>query len=431
VIEIEARMSELDGLGLRRKTRLVSGPQGPRVVLDGKPTLVLCSSNYLGLADHPLVREAAGDAAMRWGVGAAATRLGSGTMTIHRRLEERLAAFLQRESALLFGSGYLAGLGVIAALARPGDVVFTDHESSGSMIDGCRLSGAEVFIYDHLDVDHLRWGIAKAEGRGALIVTHSVFPLDGDVAPLREIVELAQRRRLRVMVDEGHGIGMLGYGGRGALAELGIEDQVDVIVGTLGHALGSYGGFVASHGVMAEYLLNASRTVQFSSAPSPPAAAAALAALTMLEERPQMVSKLAANAALMRGELELRGFYFDPVPTAIFSIPLGDPALANHLCEAMLKRGVLTEAVCPPVVPAITSRLRLTVMASHRREELKDAAAVVADACLAAGFEPATSDLVDEYDDSALASQATELFDVEFQSSPQIFDVEAGERLAA
>jgi glycine C-acetyltransferase/8-amino-7-oxononanoate synthase len=424
VIEIEARMSELDDLGLRRKTRLVSGPQGPRVVLDGKPTLVLSASNYLGLADHPRVREAAAEAATRWGCGAGASRLVSGTMTIHRRLEERLAAFVRRQSALLFGSGYLAGLGVIASLARPGDVVFSDAESSGSIVDGCRLSGAEVFVYDHLDVDHLRWGIGKAEARGALIVTHSVFPIDGDLAPLAEIVELAQRRELRLVVDEGHGIGMLGDGGRGALAQLDLEDQVDVIVGTLGHALGSYGGFVACHRGMADYLLNASRTLQFSSAPSPPAAAAALAALTLLEQRPQLVSKLRANASLLRSELELHGFYFDPGETAIFSIPLGDPGFATGVCEATLKRGVLTESVCPPTVPAISSRLRLTVMASHRQDELRGAAGVVADACLAAGFEP------DAQEDGAAVVEpqpSSERFGVTRRSSG-IFDVE---RLAA
>src|SRR5205085_8491814 len=215
-------------------TRLVSGPQGPHVVLDGKPVLLLCSNNYLGLADHPRVREAAARAAMRWGVGAGASRLVSGTMTIHRRLEERLAAFKRRESALLFGSGFLANTGVIAALARPGDVIFSDELNHASIIDGCRLSRAEVFIYDHCDVEHLAWGIAQAQGRGALIVTDTVFSMDGDLAPLVEIVELARRRRIRVVVDEAHATGTLGPGGRGALADTGLEEEVDVIVGTLG-----------------------------------------------------------------------------------------------------------------------------------------------------------------------------------------------------
>src|SRR5437763_16097270 len=210
MIEIEARLDELKAVGLHHRTRLVSGPQGPHVVLDGKPVLLLCSENYLGLADHPRVREAAADAAMRWGVGAGASRLVSGTMTVHRRLEERLAAFERRDSALLFGSRFLANAGVIAALARPGDVVFSDEGNHASLIDGCRLSRAEVFVYDHCDVEHLAWGLEQAEGRGALIVTDSVFSMDGDVAPLEEIIELAEHHRIRLMVDEAHATGTVG-----------------------------------------------------------------------------------------------------------------------------------------------------------------------------------------------------------------------------
>ena len=264
MIEIEARLDELKALGLHRRTRLVSGPQGPHVLLDGKPVLLLCSNNYLGLADHPRVREAAADAAMRWGVGAGASRLVSGTMTIHRRLEDRLAAFQGRQSALLFGSGYLANTGTIAALARPGDVVFSDELNHASLTDGCRLSRADVFVYDHGDMEHLEWGIREAEGRGTLIVTESVFSMDGDIAPLDEIVELAQRHELRTLIDDAHGTGALGPGGRGALAEAGLEDQVDVIVGNLGKALGSYGAFVACDHQMSRYLLNAARTFVFS-----------------------------------------------------------------------------------------------------------------------------------------------------------------------
>src|SRR3984957_6758085 len=308
MIEIEARLDELKASGLRRRTRLVSGPQGAHVLLDGQPVLLLCSNNYLGLADHPRVREAAADAAMRWGVGAGASRLVSGTMTIHRRLEERLAAFKGREAALLFGSGYLANTGTIAALARPGDVVFSDELNHASIVDGCRMSRAEVFVYDHCDVEHLAWGIAEAEGRGALIVTDSVFSMDGDVAPLRELVELAQRRRVRLVVDDAHGTGALGPGGRGAVAEAGVEDEVDVIVGTLGKSLGSYGAFVACDRKLARYLVNASRTFIFSTAPPPPAVAGALAALDELEQRPERVRKLASNAAALRDELDRQGF---------------------------------------------------------------------------------------------------------------------------
>jgi glycine C-acetyltransferase/8-amino-7-oxononanoate synthase len=388
MIEIEARLDELKALGLHRRTRLVSGPQGPHVLLDGKPVLLLCSNNYLGLADHPRVREAAADAAMRWGVGAGASRLVSGTMTIHRRLEERLAEFKGRESALLFGSGYLANAGTVAALARPGDVIFSDAHNHASLIDGCRLSRAEVFVYEHGDIDHLAWGIEQADGRGALIVTDSVFSMDGDVAPLTEIVELAQRQGIRTLVDEAHGTGALGPGGRGALADEGLEDQVDVIVGTLGKALGSYGAFVACDRRMSRYLVNAARTFIFSTALPPPAVAAALTALDLLLERPERVQRLAANAAVLRRELEREGFDVAGSATQIIPLLVGDAGLAMTMCEAALKRGVFAQAIRPPTVPAMTSRLRLSVMATHREAEMVRAARALGSAAREVGFDP-------------------------------------------
>ncbi len=390
MIDIEARLGELRSLGLHRRTRLVSGPQGPRVVLDGKPVLLLCSNNYLGLADHPALRQAAGDAAMRWGVGAGASRLVSGTMTIHRRLEEQLAEFKRRETALVFGSGYLANAGSIAALARQGEVVFSDELNHASIIDGCRLSRAEVFVYNHCDPEHLQWGIEQAEGRGALIVTDSVFSMDGDVAPLTEIVELAERHRLRTLVDEAHATGVLGPGGRGALAEAGLEDQVDVIVGTLGKALGSYGAFVACDAAMARYLVNAARTFIFSTALPPPAAAAALAALELLRERPHRVAKLNANANTLREGLEREGFDVAGSRTQILPLVIGEAQLAMQICEAALTQGVFAQAIRPPTVPPMTSRLRLAVMATHREEELRAAAQTLGQAARAAGFEPRT-----------------------------------------
>jgi glycine C-acetyltransferase/8-amino-7-oxononanoate synthase len=388
MIEIEARLSELRSLGLHHRVRLVSGPQGPHVVLDGKPVLLLCSDNCLGLADHPRVREAAAEAAMRWGVGAGASRLASGTMTVHRRLEERLAAFMRCESALLFGSGFLAGAGVIAALARPGDVVFSDALNQAALIDGCRLSRAEVFVYDHGDVEHLAWGLGQAHGRAALIATDSVFSLDGDVAPLDDVVELAQRHRVRLLVDESHGLGSLGPGGRGALAERGLEDQVDVIVGSLGEALGSYGAFVACDRVMTQYLLHAARTFVFSTAPAPPAVAGALAALTLLEERPRLVDKLRVNAAALRDGLTAEGFDLRGSRTHILALSAGEPELALRLAEATLSRSVFAQAVVPPATATTDSCLRLTAMASHRSEELRVAGRVIAQGARAVGIDP-------------------------------------------
>ena len=438
MIEIEARLGELEALGLRRRTRLVSGPQGPHVLLDGKPVLMLCSNNYLGLADHPRVREAAAEAAMRWGVGTGASRLVSGTMTIHRRLEERLADFERRQSALLFGSGFLANAGVIAALARPGDVVFSDERNHASIVDGCRLSRAEVFVYDHGDIEHLEWGIAKSEGRGALVVTDSVFSMDGDVAPLDDIVELARRRRIRVMVDEAHAIGALGPGGRGALAEAGLENEVDVIVGTLGKALGSYGAFVACDRQMADYLVNSVRTFTFSTAPAPPAVAGALAALALLEARPDLVAKLNANAAALREELGREGFEVRGCRAQIVPIAIGDPALAVQVCEASLERGVFAQPILPPTVPPMSSRLRLAVMASHRANELRAAAQVIARAVRAAGLDPrelAGEPRLAEVDDFGAEPpyEAVESAGLPDSGGPsrRIFDIEASERLAA
>ncbi|MBV8217067.1 MAG: aminotransferase class I/II-fold pyridoxal phosphate-dependent enzyme, partial [Solirubrobacterales bacterium] len=396
MIEIEARLSELRALGLHHRIRLVSGPQGPHVVLDGKPVLLLCSDNCLGMADHPRVREAAAEAAMRWGVGAGASRLASGTMTVHRRLEERLASFLRRDSALLFGSAFGAGAGIIAALARPGDVVFSDERNHASLIDGCRLSRAEVFVYDHLDTEHLAWGLAQNHGRAALIATEAVFSLDGAVAPLEDIVTLAQRHRVRLLVDESHGLGSLGPGGRGALAEHGLEDQVDVIVGTLGEALGSYGAFAACDRVMTQYLLHAARTLAFSTAPAPPAVAGALAALKLLDERPRLVEKLRLNSAALRDALEAEGFDdLGGSRTHILAFAVGEPEPALKMCEAALTRGVFAQAIVPPAIPSAESCVRLAVMASHRTEELRAAARVLAQAARATGFDPTATVVFD------------------------------------
>jgi glycine C-acetyltransferase/8-amino-7-oxononanoate synthase len=388
VTDIESRLADLRESDLFRRTRLVSGPQGPRVVLDGKPVLLLCSNNYLGLADHPRVREAAADAAMRWGVGSGSSRLVSGTMTIHRRLEDRLAAFERTEAALLFGSGYLANLGVVSALAGAGEVVLSDELNHASIVDGCRLSRAVTVVYDHCDLDHLEHELRAAEGRASVIVTDSVFSMDGDVAPLAGIVELARRYDCRVVVDEAHGTGCVGPGGRGAVAEAGLEGEVDVVVGTLGKALGSYGAYAACSAEMAQFLINAARSLIFSTAPPPPAVAGALAALELLVEQPRRVEKLQQNADVLRDELAREGFEVAGSTTQIVPLIVGDAGQAMAICEAGLERGVFAQAIRPPTVPAGTSRLRLAVMASHSKAELRDAARALGRAALHCGFRP-------------------------------------------
>jgi 8-amino-7-oxononanoate synthase len=397
VSEIEQRLEELERLGLHRRLRMVSGPQGPRVLLDGRPVLLLCSNNYLGLADHPRVREAAADAATRWGVGAGASRLVSGTMTIHRRLEERLAAWEGSEACLLFGSGYLANLGTIGALAGPGDTVFSDELNHASIVDGCRLSKAEVMVYRHLDTEHLAWSLRRhgsdgrngGDGRRRLIVTDSVFSMDGDVAPLVEIVELAKEWGARVMVDEAHATGALGPDGRGAVAEAGLEGEVDVVVGTLGKALGSYGAYVCADQEMISYLVNTARSLIFSTAPGPPAVAGALAALELLQERPHRVERLRSAARTLRKALATEGFPVTDGDMQIVPLLVGDEHAAMRLCKEALERGVFAQAIRPPTVAAGTSRLRLATMASHTAEELKMAARVLGEAARAIGLDPA------------------------------------------
>ena len=376
--DIEDRLDDLRDRGLYRRMRMVSGPQGPRVLLDGRPVLLLCSNNYLGLADHPRVREAAADAAMRWGVGAGASRLVSGTMTIHRRLEERLADFEGSRSCLLFGSGYLANLGVIGALAGRDEVVFSDKLNHASIIDGCRLARAETFVYEHCDLDHLAWGLRQAEGRGAVIVTDSVFSMDGDIAPLAEIVTLARRYDVRVVVDEAHAVGAIGPGGRGAVADAGLEGEVDVVVGTLGKALGSYGAYVCCDPGMARYLTNTARSLIFSTAPPPPAVAGALAALEILSEQPGRVDKLQAAGAHLREQLVRAGVPAPVSRTQIVPLVVGDAGLAMELCDRILTRGVFAQAIRPPTVAPGTARLRLAVMASHTPSELARAAEAIA-----------------------------------------------------
>ncbi len=386
--DVEERLGELERLGLRRRLRTVFGPQGPRVLLDDEPVLLLCSNNYLGLADHPQVREAAADAAMRLGVGAGASRLVSGTMTIHRELEQRLAAFEDCEACVLFGSGYLANLGTIGVLAQAGDTIFSDELNHASIVDGCRGSRAEVVVYRHLDTDHLERCLREHGGKGRrVIVSDSVFSMDGDVAPLARIVELAREHGARTVVDEAHATGALGDGGRGAVAGAGLQGKIDVLIGTLGKALGSYGAYACASEEMVQLLINTARPLIFSTAPSPPSVAGALAALELLEAEPERVASLHEAARTLRRGLSEEGFAVEQNDMHIVPLVLGDSETAMCLCQGALERGVFAQAIRPPTVPEGTSRLRLAVMASHTAAELRDAAKSLAEATREVGLD--------------------------------------------
>ncbi len=388
--DLGQRLEELAELGLERRTRLIEGPQGPQVLLDGRPVVLLCSNNYLGLAAHPQVRQAAAEAALQLGVGAGASRLVSGTMGVHRQLEQALAEFEGTEACVLFGSGYLANMGVIGALAGSGDLVFSDALNHASIVDGCRLSRAQVLVYRHLDLEHLEHLLAQHRGRDGrrLIVTDSVFSMDGDLAPLVELVELARRHGAKLVVDEAHATGALGPGGRGALAAAGLEGEPDAIVGTLGKALGSYGAYVCASAETVRYLVNVARALIFSTAPPPPAIAAASAALDLMQSQPQLIGDLHLAAGTLRRELRTQGFGVDAGEMHIVPLVVRDARAAMALCEAAIERGVFAQAIRPPTVPAGSSRLRLTAMATHTPQQMQSAARILREAAVQVGLDP-------------------------------------------
>jgi glycine C-acetyltransferase/8-amino-7-oxononanoate synthase len=297
---------------------------------------------------------------------------------MHCRLEERLAAFAGYEAALLFGSGYLANLGTIAALTGRGNAVFSDELNHASIIDGCRISRAERFVYRHADLEHLSWGLRKEARQGGLIVTDAVFSMDGDVAPIAELLDLARRHRCLLMVDEAHATGALGPGGAGAVAEAGLSGEVDLIVGTLGKTLGSYGAYVCGSAKLVDLLINTARPFIFSTALPPPVIGAALAALALLEGQPGLVKQLGRNGAILREALADHGLQVGPSRTQIVPVVVGEARRATALCERALEGGVFAQAIRPPTVPEGTSRLRLSAMANHRQDELRASAGVIA-----------------------------------------------------
>jgi len=371
---VEQALEEIRRAGLLREMRVIESAPGARVRLGGRDVLLLCSNDYLGLAEDPRVRTAAAEAAERWGAGAGSSRLVAGNMVPHAELEAELAAFKGSEACVLFGSGFLANTGVIAALAGRGEVVVSDALNHASIVDGCRLAGAETVVYAHANLDALAEVLEQAGDRPATVVTDSVFSMDGEPAPLAGIVELARRHGARVIVDEAHATGVVGPGGRGLVAALGLEGEVDVVVGTLSKALGSYGAFACCDSVTASLLINRARTLIFSTALPPPSVGAAREALRIVREEPSVVERLRANARVLRDELAAQGFAVKEGEVPIVPLVVGDPHAAMALCEAALAEGVFAQAIRPPTVPDGTSRLRLVAMASHDPAELRDAA---------------------------------------------------------
>lgn len=333
-------------------------PAGPHRVLH------LCSNGYLGLATHPQVVEAAAAAAHRWGAGTGSARLVTGAQRPHRDLEDTLAAWKQVEAVRLFSSGYLANLGVVTALAGRGDTIVSDELNHASIIDACRLSGAQVRVYRHADVAHADALLADAPGR-RLLVTDGVFSMDGDLAPLPGLCEAAERHGAAVVVDDAHGSGVLGPDGRGTVAALGCEGRVHAIVATLSKALGSTGGYVAGSRQLVDWLTNRARGFVFDTAVGAPAVAAAHAAVEIVRSEPERRARVVSHARRLADAVRAAGWDV-PVPeAAIVPVLIGGNDAAVRAMERLLADDVLAVAIRPPTVPDGTARLRATLMATH------------------------------------------------------------------
>ena len=366
---------EIDGLkeqGLYNGIRTIGSAQGARIVVDGKDVLNFCSNNYLGLANHPKIVEAAKEATKKYGVGPAAVRSIAGTTDLHVQLEQRLAKFKGAEDVITFQSGFTANLGTISALVAKEDVIFSDRLNHASIIDGCRLSGAKIVPYEHNDPGSLEDAIKEhaSNFRRALIVTDGVFSIDGDIAPLPALYEVAKKYDILFMVDDAHGEGVLGKGGRGIVDHFGLHGKVDIEVGTMSKAFGVVGGMVAGDKVIIEWLRQRGRPFLFSSAVTAPDAAACLAAVDLLEESTELVDKLWDNAKYFKEEMKKLGFDTGVSETPITPIMLGEAPLAQQFSRELFEEGVFAMSIGFPTVAKGKARIRVMISASHDNDDL-------------------------------------------------------------
>ncbi len=368
---------ELDDLrsqGLYNTIRHIDGPQGSSLSVDGRRVLNFCSNNYLGLADDPRLVAAAKDALDRYGVGPGAVRTIAGTMTVHDELERRLAEFKGVEAAISLQSGFTANLGTISTLVGKGDAVVSDALNHASIVDGVRLCRADRYIYDHADPDDLDRVLAEARSAGAgriLIITDGVFSMDGDIAPLDRIVEVADRHDAMVMVDDAHGEGVMGRGGRGIVDHFGLHGRVEIEVGTMSKAFGVMGGYVAGPAVLIEWLRQRARPFLFSSAVTPADVAACIAAVDILEESTELVDRLWANSATFKEQMAALDFDIGNSATPITPVILGDESLAQEFSRRLFDAGVFAQAIAYPTVPRGTARIRVMVSAAHDETDLR------------------------------------------------------------
>lgn len=379
---IDDELERLHSQDLCRVRRVRRGPQGPAIVLDGRELVNFGSNDYLGLAADPRLQAAAAEAAAREGWGAGASPLICGYSEAHQALEQCLAEFEGTEAALVFASGFAANAGTVAALVGPGDVVFTDRKNHASLLDGCRLSRADVRAYAHNDLGQLRLLLDRAGPRvRRLIVTDALFSMDGDLALLADLAGLAEHYGAMLLADEAHATGVFGPRGRGVAEHLGVEDRVAVRVGTLSKALGSAGGFVAGARSLVDWLVGRARPYVFSTAPPPAVAAAARAALGIVRDEPQRRAELLVTAGALRERLRAQGWTVGPSASQIVPVTVGRPDAALRLAARLCEQGFFVPAIRPPTVPEGESCLRISLCAGHTPEMV----AGLLDALAAAG----------------------------------------------
>jgi glycine C-acetyltransferase len=373
---LSEQIADLKAQGLFNTIRTVESPTDGHIVVDGKPVLNFCANNYLGLANHPRLKEAAKRAIDQYGIGPGAVRTIAGTMSLHVQLEQRLAEFKHAEAVITLQSGFAANLATIPALVGKDDVIFSDRLNHASIIDGCRLSGAKIVAYEHNDVADLRRKIAETTQYGRrLIISDGVFSMDGDIAPLPDLVEAAREHDILLMVDDAHGEGVLGKGGRGIVDHFDLHGKVDVEVGTMSKAFGVVGGIVAGRQVIIDWLRQRGRPFLFSSAMTVPDVAACLEAVDILEQSDELVKRLWSNAEVFKREMKSLGFDIGSSATPITPIMLGEATLAQQFSRALFEQGVFAMAIGYPTVPKGRARIRVMNTAAHSQDDLEQALA--------------------------------------------------------
>jgi 8-amino-7-oxononanoate synthase len=371
---LQTELESLRNKSLYRSLRCVEGDQGPTLLIHGSEVINFSSNNYLGLANHPVLREAGKAAIDRYGCGSGASRLISGNMTLHEELESKIAQLKGTEAALVFNSGFQANTGVIPVLVGEEDVILSDALNHASIIDGCRLARAKIVVYKHGDLDELERGLKNSlPNRRKLIVTESLFSMDGDEAPLADIVSLAEQHGAMVMVDEAHATGVYEPNGAGIVAKLGLGERVLVQMGTLGKALGGFGAYVAGSKALRELLINRCRSFIFTTSLPPAVMAMSIAAIDLIKKEPERRQALRNNCQLLRSGLESLRYSVGTNQSQILPLMIGDATQCMKLSEELLQRGVFAQGIRPPTVPAGTSRLRITLMATHTREHIDQA----------------------------------------------------------